>query len=331
MRASVEVALRGNLLWFCVGRMLTAVPLLLVIVALTFVLIRLAPGDPAQILAGDAPSPEFLTRIRAEYGLDRPVVEQLGLYLWRALHLDFGTSIYFQQPVLDIVLERAPATLLLTGTAMVLATLFGILLGIWAAWHRGSTTDSALSTLSLLGYSIPTFWLGQLLVLVFAVWLNWLPTGGMVSTRIRYTGVDYGIDMAKHLILPALTLMTFELGLVARFTRTAAIEALKRDYILTAYAKGANGARVLWRHVLPNAIVTSITVVGVEFGVLLAGAVVTETIFSWPGLGRLFYDAVFRRDFPLLSGCFIFASAAVILVNLMTDLLTALIDPRIAR
>jgi peptide/nickel transport system permease protein len=323
--------LRGNLLWFCIRRLTAAIPLLLVIVVLTFVLIRLAPGDPAQLLAGDAPSPEFLARVRAEHGLDRPIAEQLGLYLWRALHFDFGTSIHFQKPVLDLVLERAPATLLLTGTAMALATIFGILLGLWAAWHRGTTTDSALSALSLLGYSVPTFWLGQLLVLLFAVWLNWLPSGGMMSARIRYTGVDHVLDVAKYLILPSITLMTFELGLVARFTRTAAIEALKHDYILVAYAKGARGARVLWRHVLPNAIVTSITVVGLEFGVLLAGAVVTETIFSWPGLGRLFYDAVFRRDFPLLSGCFIFASAAVILANLLTDLLTMIVDPRVSR
>jgi peptide/nickel transport system permease protein len=327
----LEAAVRGNLLWFVVRRLIAAVPLLLIIVALTFVLIRLAPGDPAQILAGDAPSPEFLAQVRAEHGLDRPLHEQLGIYLWRALQLDFGTSIYFQKPVLDLVLERAPATLVLTGTAMALATMFGILLGLWAAWHRGSATDSALSTLSLLGYSIPTFWLGQLLVLLFAVWLNWLPSGGMMSARARYTGLDHLLDVAKHLILPSITLMTFELGLVARFTRTAAIDALTRDYILVAYAKGARGARVLWRHAFPNIIVTSITVVGLEFGVLLAGAVVTETIFSWPGLGRLFYDAVFRRDFPLLSGCFIFASAAVIFVNLLTDVLTRVADPRVSR
>jgi peptide/nickel transport system permease protein len=323
--------LRGNLIWFCIRRLIVAVPLLLVIVTITFFLIRLAPGDPAQLLAGDAPSPDFLARVRAQHGLDRPIFEQLGLYLWHALRLDFGTSIHFQKPVLDLVLERAPATLLLTGTAMALATVFGILLGLWAAWHRGTTTDSALSAISLLGYSLPTFWLGQLLVLLFAVWLNWLPSGGMASARYRYTGLDHVLDVAKYLILPAITLMTFELGLVARFTRTAAIEALKRDFVLTAYAKGASDARVLWRHALPNAVVTSLTVVGLEFGVLLAGAVVTETIFGWPGLGRLFYDAVFRRDFPLLSGCFIFASAAVILVNLLTDLLTMIADPRVSR
>ena len=323
--------MRGNLIWFCARRLLVAVPLLLVIVTITFFLIRLAPGDPAQLLAGDAPSPEFLAAVRAQHGLDRPISEQLGLYLWHALQLDFGTSIHFQKPVLDLVLERAPATLLLTGTAMALAAVFGILLGLWAAWHRGTATDSALSSVSLLGYSLPTFWLGQLLVLLFAVWLNWLPSGGMGSARFRYTGLEHVLDVAKYLILPAITLMTFELGLVARFTRTAAIEALKRDFVLVAYAKGASDTRVLWRHVLPNAIVTSLTVVGLEFGVLLAGAVVTETIFSWPGLGRLFYDAVFRRDFPLLSGCFIFASAAVILVNLLTDLLTMVADPRVSR
>lgn len=321
----------SNLLRFCAGRLLLAVPMLVAIVALTFVLIQLAPGDPATLLAGDAPSPELLASVRAEYNLDRPLLDQLGIYLWRAAHFDFGRSIYFGRPVMDVVLERVPATLILTGTAMALASLFGILFGVWAGAKHGTAVDSAVSAMSLVGYSVPTFWLGQLLVLLFAVVFNVLPSGGMVATRIRYTGWDHVLDVANHLVLPAITLMAFELGLIARFTRTAMIDAMGRDYVLVAYAKGARASRVVWRHALPNAIVTSITIIGLEFGVLLAGAVVTETVFSWPGLGRLFYDAVFRRDFPLLSGCFIFASAAVIVVNLATDVLCAAIDPRISR
>ena len=321
----------ASLARFCLGRLALAVPLLLVIVALTFLLIQLAPGDPATLLAGDAPSPEFLARVRAEYGLDRPVLEQLGTYLWRAAHLDFGQSIYFGRPVLDVVLERVPATLTLAGSAMALASALGILFGVWAGARRGTAVDSAVSAASLLGYSVPTFWLGQLLVLLFAVTFRVLPAGGMVATRVRYAGWDHVLDVAEHLVLPALTLTAFELGLIARFTRTAMIDAMGRDYVLVARAKGARAGRVVWRHALPNAIVTSLTVIGLEFGALLAGAVVTETVFSWPGLGRLFYDAVFRRDFPLLSGCFIFAAAAVMLVNLCTDVACAALDPRIAR
>ena len=321
----------GSYLSFCLGRLALAVPLLLVIVAITFVLFQLAPGDPATLLAGDAPSPELLASIRAEYNLDQPIPSQLGIYLWRALHLDFGRSIYYQRPVFEVILDRVPATLILAGTAMALASAFGVLLGVWSGSRPGTGTDTAVSSLSLVGYSLPSFWLGQLLVLLFAVVWTVLPAGGMVATRIRYTGMAHVLDVAQHLVLPAITLMAFELGLVARFTRAAVIDAMGRDYVLVARAKGAQRGRVVWRHALPNAIVVVVTVIGLEFGVLLAGAVVTETVFSWPGLGRLFYDAVFRRDFPLLSGCFIFASAAVVAVNLVTDVLCAVLDPRVGR
>ena len=312
-------------------RLAFALPLILAVVVVTFALIHLAPGDPAYLLAGDAPTPEFLAQVRAQYGLDQPLMQQLLNYIAHAARLDFGISIYFKRPVFAVILERAPATLLLTLCSLVLATIGGMWLGISAARHRGTRRDSLLSTVSLIGYSIPTFWLGQLLVLVFAIWLQWLPTGGYTSTRVSYAGPAYALDVADHLILPVLSLTLFELGLIARFTRTAMLEALDRDYITVAYAKGADEARVVWRHALPNALLTTVTVVGLELGVLLAGAVVTETIFGWPGLGTLFYDAVFRRDFPLLTGCFIFAAVAVILANLLTDLLYATLDPRVRR
>ena len=312
-------------------RLAFALPLILAVLVVTFCLIHLAPGDPAYLLAGDAPTPEFLARVRAQYGLDQPLGRQLLSYLGQALRLDFGTSISFARPVVAVILERLPATLLLTFCALSLAGAGGVLLGMNAARHRGTGTDSVLSALALAGYSIPTFWLGQLLVLVFAIRLNWLPTGGTTSTRVTYAGLAYALDLGWHLILPVVSLAVFELGLIARFTRTAAIAALESDYVTVAQAKGASEARVLWRHALPNALLTTVTVIGLEFGVLLAGAVVTETIFGWPGLGTLFYDAVFRRDFPLLNGCFIFAAGAVILANLLTDLLTAALDPRVRR
>jgi peptide/nickel transport system permease protein len=312
-------------------RLLLAIPLILAVIVVTFALIHLAPGDPAYLLAGDAPTPEFLREVRAEYGLDKPVWLQLVNYIGQAVRLDFGTSIYFKQPVFDVILQRLPATLLLTITAMIVAVVLGVLLGVGAARNRGTRMDGILSTISLAGYSIPTFWLGQLLILVFAIWLDWLPTGGFTSTRVSYTGVDHVMDVGQHLILPVISLAVFELGLIARFTRTAMIESLDRDYITVAYAKGADEDRVLWRHALPNALLTTVTVIGLELGALLAGAVVTETIFGWPGLGTLFYDAVFRRDFPLLTGCFIFAAAMVIAANLLTDLLYAVLDPRVRR
>ncbi|CAN5620049.1 ABC transporter permease [soil metagenome] len=314
-----------------VRRLLYAIPLVLVVIVVTFVLTRSAPGDPAMLLAGDSPSPEFLERVRAEYGLDRPLPEQLGKYVLGAMTFSFGTSIHYQRPVIEVILERVPATLLLTGTAMLLASAFGILCGVWAARHKGTGADSLIGAGSMLGYSLPSFWLGQLLILLFAVTLNWLPSGGMVSTREQYTGLAYLWDVGVHLILPAITLMTFELALISRFTRTAMIEALGKEYVLVARAKGARMDRVVWSHAFPNAVVTTVTIIGLEFGVLLAGAVVTETVFAWPGLGRLFFEAIARRDFPLLNGCFIFSSVAVVAINLITDLAAAILDPRTRR
>jgi len=321
----------GSLLKFSLGRIVLSIPLLLSVIVITFLLIHAAPGDPAVLLAGDAPAPEFLAQIRYAYNLDKPVWQQLLIYIIKAAQLDFGSSIYFKRPVIDVIVERLPATLLLSGTAMVLASVLGVALGAWAAQRKGSGTDSIVSGASLLGYSIPTFWLGQLLVLLFAVYLPLLPASGMTEVRLRYTGFAHFVDVARHLILPACTLAVFELALIARFTRTAMIDALGRDYIVVAFAKGGRKRHVVWRHAFPNAVIVSITIIGLEFGALLAGAVVTETVFSWPGIGRLFYDAVFRRDFTLLSGLFIFASLAVILVNLVTDILCSLLDPRIVR
>lgn len=313
------------------NRLLLAIPTLLIIIIATFVLIRLAPGDPALILAGDAPTPEFLAAINERYGLDRPILEQLLIFLGQAIRFDFGTSVYYQQPVVDVVLQRAPATIILTASAILVASLAGVVFGVWAARHKGTKIDAGVGLASLLGYSVPAFWLGQLLILLFAVQLNVLPAGGMTTARIQLSGFDYLIDVVKHMILPVLTLATFELGLIARFTRTAMIEALGCDYVLVARAKGGGMNYVVWKHAFPNAIVTTITIVGLEFGVLLGGAVVTETVFSWPGIGRLFYDAILRRDFPLLTGCFILSSIAVIVINLITDVLCAVLDPRTRR
>jgi peptide/nickel transport system permease protein len=312
-------------------RLAFGVPLILIIIVLTFTLVRLAPGDPALLLAGDAPTPEFLAQVRAEYDLDKPVLQQLLTYVFRAAQGNLGTSIYFGAPVTDLILQHFPVTLLLTCLAMFTASALGILLGVVAADHRDTPIDTIVGGVSLVGFSIPIFWLGQLLVLLFAVTLDLLPAGGMNSARVTYHGFDHILDVALHLVLPVATLMLFETAMITRFTRTAMIEALGKEYVTVAYAKGASHRRVLWQHALPNALVTSVTVIGLEFGVLLAGAVVTEIIYGLPGLGRLFFDSIFRRDFQLMTGCFIFASAAVVVVNIITDIVVAALDPRVGR
>jgi peptide/nickel transport system permease protein len=312
-------------------RVLLAVPLVFAVVALTFFFIRLAPGDPAQILAGDAPTAEFLAQIRAEYGLDRPVWTQFLAFLGKALTGDFGTSLYTKQPVFSVILERFPATVLMTGTAMVVASIIGILVGVSSAKRAGSHADTLISSASLLGYSMPGFWVGQLLVLLFAVSLDWFPATGMQAARASYTGWRHIQDVAWHMVLPVTTLSVFLLTMIARFTRAAMIDALDQDYVLVAEAKGASRNRILWHHAFRNACVTTITVIGLEFGAVLAGAVVVEIVFGWPGLGRLFYDAIYRRDFPLLTGAFMFSSLIVIAVNMVSDVACALLDPRIRR
>ena len=304
-------------------RILGAIPLVLAVVTLTFFVIRLAPGDPALILAGEAPTPAFLAQVRAENGLDKPLIEQFAVYLRHAATGDFGRSIYGNRPVFDVIMERVPATALLAGTAMVVASVAGVLLGVAGAKRAGSAGDA------LLGTSVPSFWIGQLLILVFAVWLGWFPVSGMVAARARYTGFNHYWDVTMHLVLPVTTLAVYLVTLIARFTRTAMIEALSQDFILVTRAKGVSDRRVIWHHAFRNAVVTTVTVIGLEFGAVLAGAVVTEIVFGWPGLGRLFYDAIYRRDFPLLTGSFLFSALVVIAVNTFSEILCAMLDPRL--
>lgn len=310
-------------------RLLLAVPLVFVIVTVTFFLIHLAPGDPAYILAGDAPSPEFLASVRNAYGLDQPVWRQFITFLTKAVTGDFGQSIFYKAPVFEVILDRFPATLQLTFAAMALATFLGIAFGVTAAASSGSRLDVVVSSLSLVGYSIPVFWMGQILVLLFSVKLGWLPAGGMTTVRYRYTGLDYVGDVAVHMALPVTTLAIFLATMIARFARAAMVEALDQDFVVVAQAKGATRWRILWHHAFRNALVTTITVVGLEFGAVLAGALVIEVIYGWSGVGRLFYDAIFRRDYPLLTGSFIFSSVVVITVNALTDVACAFADPRL--
>jgi peptide/nickel transport system permease protein len=312
-------------------RVAGGLPLILAVVVLTFILIRLSPTDPAILMAGDAPSEEFLKQVRERYQLDKPIGVQLLSFIGAAMKGDFGTSVYFQEPVFDIILSHFPVTLLLTVSSLIIASGLGVLLGVVAAANKGGKIDTAATLATLAGYSMPTFWMGQLLIIAFSVHLGWLPSNGMTSTREDYQGWALVLDYMRHMALPVLSLVLFEVAMIGRFTRAAMVQALNQDFITTAYAKGAGRQRVLWRHALPNALVTTITVIGLEFGFLLAGSVVIEIAFGWPGLGRLFFDAIFRRDFPLLTGCFIFTSTIVIVVNMVTDVLIGFIDPRTQR
>ena len=311
-------------------RLLQIPAVLFGLVTVIWLVVRLAPGDPVLALVGDFPAPEeYVRKVRAEFGLDRSLPEQFVRYVAAVATGDLGFSFVFRRPVLGLVLERATATALLTVTALGLASIAGGALGLVAARRPFSVLDALISGGSVVGFSVPVFWLGQLLILLFAVTLGWLPAQGMVSLRVSPEGWDRVLDVARHLVLPAAALSLRFLAMTARLARASTLEVLGRDYVRTAQAKGASEPRVLFRHALPNAILPVLTLVGYNFGFVLAGSALIETVFGWPGMGRLLYDSVFARDFPVLLGIMIVVSLTVVLANLATDLLYAYFDPRI--
>ena len=315
---------------FILRRLFEAAPLLLAVIVVNFLIIHLAPGDPVQALVGDFPAPpEYVQHIREQFGLDQPLWKQLVSYLMQVLHGDLGYSFANRRPVADLLVERLANTLILTVTALVFATLVGITLGVSAARKPRSWRDNLVTTASLLGFSIPVFWLGQILILLFAVQLGWLPAQGMTSARESFHGLAYAADLASHLILPALALSLRYLVSTARLTRASMIEAMGSDYIMTARAKGVPASRVLYVHALPNALLPVVTSVGYNFGYVLAGSALVETVFSWPGLGRLLFDAMLARDTPVILGIFLVGAGAAVLANLLTDLAYGWLDPRI--
>jgi len=267
--------------------------------------------------------------MRARFGLDRPLPEQLGRYLLNAARGEFGYSFAYSQPVFQVVLGRIPATLLLMLSGLTLATLLGVWLGVLAARRAEGPLDHLISAGTLIGYSMPAFWLGQILIIVFAAGLGLFPVQGMSTARGGQTGLRYALDVLWHLVLPAATLGLLQLALVARLTRAGLRESLAEEFVRTARAKGLGSNAVLYRHALRNALLPVVTVVGGHVGTLLTGAVLTEIIFAWPGLGRLLYDATLSRDYPLLMSIFLIASGSVILANLLTDLAYGALDPRV--
>ncbi len=311
-------------------RILQAVPLILGVVVLTFLLVHLAPGDPVYVLVGEhGATAEFIEEVRRDFGLDRPLSEQLMIYLGRALRGDLGFSYYYRQAVIALILERLPATLLLMGTQLLVALTAGVGLGVLSARRPNSLLDNMTTMGALVFYSMPVFWSGLMAILLFSSTLDLFPAQGMFSVRTPPVGVARVLDIAHHLALPALTLGLVNVALYARLTRTSMLEVLGQDYVRTARAKGLRERRVLLDHALRNALLPVLTVTGLNLGRMIGGAVLTETVFGWPGLGRLMFESLARRDFPVLVGMFLFISVAVLIANLLTDLGYGVLDPRI--
>lgn len=320
----------GGLGKYVARRLLNAVPLILGVIVVNFVLIALAPGDPVTHLIGEFPAPaDYIERVRADYGLDRPLPERLVRYVGNILQGDLGFSFANRLPVLDLLLQRLGRTLLLMLTTVVLATTVGLTLGVLAARRPHSLGDRAATGFTLAGYAIPEFWLGQVLILVFAVWLGWFPAGGFRSVRIDYSGWAAVVDYARHMALPVAALSFRYLAITTRLTRASLLEVMNTQYIVAARARGLSERALLWRHALRAAALPVVTVIGYNFAFIVAGSALVETVFGWPGIGRLMYDSIFTRDYPVLLGILLLVSVTVIVVNLLTDIAYALLDPRV--
>lgn len=300
---------------FLFSRLLSALLVIAGVVCLVFLLIHLIPGDPVDVMLGESAMPADREALRVALGLDRPMAAQLVQYLSGISHLDLGNSLHSKQPVIEILAGRIPATLQLALAALACALLIALPLGLLAAVRRGSIWDWGAVSFSTLGVSIPNFWLGPMLILLFSLWLGWTPVSGRESI--------------SSLVLPAITLGTGFAAILARMIRSSLLEVLGEDYVRTARAKGLEERHVLWRHAMRNAWLPVVTLIGLQLGALLGGAVVTEVVFDWPGVGSLMIDAIQKRDYPVVQGCVLFVSLSYVLVNTITDIVYGLVDPRI--
>jgi peptide/nickel transport system permease protein len=304
-------------------RVLAAIPVMLVVALFVFLLLRLSPGDPAAIIAGDMASPEQLAAIRESLGLNQPLYRQFFVWIWQLLQGDFSTSLMAHTPVLNMIGQRLEPTLSLALVSIVFTILISVPLGVLAAWKHGSWVDNLVMSTSVLGFSVPVFVIGYVLITVFALELKWLPVQGF-----RSLGDGLG-PFAQRIVLPALTLSSVYVALVARMTRASMLEVLGEDYIRTARAKGLAEIHVLFRHALRNAMIPILTVIGTGFALMISGVVVTESVFNIPGLGRLIVDAVLARDYPVIQGMILLTSGVYVVINLLIDLSYAISDPRI--
>ena len=332
------------MLAFVLKRLALVVPTFLGITLLVFSLIRLIPGDPVEALSGErGMTPERYQRLIHEFGLDRPLPVQYGEYVWRALHGDLGISVVTHEPVFSEFAARFPATVELSLVAMLFALVIGIPAGIVAAVKRNTVWDYSVMGASLTGFSMPIFWWGLLLILTFSVWLGWTPVSGRIAIEFDIPPVtgfmlidsllssDKGAfrSAVSHLILPSIALGTIPLAVIARMTRSSMLEVLREDYVRTARAKGASTFRFVGIHALRNALIPVVTVIGLQVGTLLGGAILTETIFSWPGVGHWLVEAINRRDYPAVQGGILCTATIIIAVNLIVDVLYGVINPRI--
>jgi len=300
---------------YLIRRLVLTIPVLLGVATLVFALIHLIPGDPAQAMLGEGATPEEVNQLRERLGLNRPLIVQYGSFLEGLTHGDLGVSLRNDQPVTAQILERMPATAELAFASMTVAVLLAVPLGIVAAVWRGTAIDFGAMTLSLVGISVPNFWLGPLLAIIFSVELGWLPVGGRGTLA--------------HLVLPAVTLGAALAAILARMTRASLLEELREPYVLAARAKGVSRSRAILYHAFRNSLIPIVTILGLQFGVVLTGAVITETIFAWPGIGRLLIQSISFRDYPLVQGCVLLIAVTYVGVNLLTDLTYSFLDPRI--
>jgi peptide/nickel transport system permease protein len=331
------------MIWYIIKRLLQLAPVIIGVTLIAFSLIHIAPGDPARTMLGQHATQKEINEIRDKYGLDEPIIVQYGLWLSGVVRGDLGRSIITNDLVINEIVSRFPNTIELAIAAMLFAILIGGFAGIISASKQYSVTDYTVMGAALFGISMPVFWLGIILMMVFGVILGWLPIGGRIDLMIpfqRVTGfmiidsiITFNlpalISSIKHLILPAVALGTIPMAMIARVTRSSMLEVLRQDFIRTERAKGLSERTVIYKHAVRNAMVPVVTVIGLNFGLLLAGAILTETVFSWPGLGRLVVEAVYERDYPLVVGCILIFAIVFVIVNLITDILYTYIDPRI--
>lgn len=312
-------------------RLAQAVPVIFIIVSLNFLLVHLAPGSPADALAGASGSatPQYMAQLRHEFGLDKPLYVQYLDYLKNIFSLNLGYSFFNNMPVLALIVQRLPATLLLMGSTILISVSGGIILGLLAGEKPNSARDRVISFLALVLYATPLFWLGLMLIILFALHLRWFPASGMADVAQFYTGWKMVVDVLHHLVLPAVTLSTFYLALYARLMRASMLEHSGMDYVVTAYSKGLTQRAVTFKHILQNACLPVVTMAGVQIANLLGGSVVVESVFGWPGIGQLAFQALVSRDLNLLLAIFFVAACLVIVVNLIVDVIYTILDPRI--
>lgn len=316
---------------YIAGKILVAIPTFFGIIIIAFALIHMAPGDPLVLLLGESTviTPELRDATTKEYGLDKPLYEQFALYVIKMLQGDLGFSYSYNRSVISVLFDKFPASLLLGGAATAISSALGVVLGVIASRRPYSIEDNVLSTASLIGYAIPPFWLAMLLLYIFSLSLNLFPVSGMTTIGAELSGLDYIFDVIHHLTLPALSVALFQLALVFRITRASILEVLREDFVITATAKGLTERRILYGHILRNALLPVVTIISANMRYIVAGVLLVEVVFSWPGLGRLLYDSILGRDYPLMMGSFAFTSISVIAVFLITDVVYGMIDPRI--